>query len=281
MKILSHNYTGKSLVVVFSNGKGVQTKIVEKSHPSWKCIFSLYKEGRMEEVVPLMDVGTAIQAKFGKKFTVADGKVFFDGREAGGYLIDRILFFLKEVPNQANRLVKFAENLYENPNPYVIDELYKFLEHKGFTITDDGCFLAYKGVSPDYFSISSGDIEVLLGTVKKGRIYNGVGQIIIVKRSQVCSDKEIGCASGLHVGSWEYANDFKGNGHLMVVKVNPKNVVSVPRDCDWKKCRVCEYEVIAEEGRKLHEVKDSNFDKVSAVRQKFNRDSLGRFAPAK
>ena len=94
----------------------------------------------------------------------------------------------------------------------------------------------------------------------------------------MCDDVEQGCAKGLHVGSWEYANDFKGNGHLMVVKVNPRDAVSVPRDCSWQKLRACRYVVVAEEGRKLHDIKDSNFDKVSASRQKFHRDSLGRFS---
>ena len=94
----------------------------------------------------------------------------------------------------------------------------------------------------------------------------------------MCDDVHQGCASGLHIGSWQYANNFKGDGHLMVVKCNPKNAVSVPQDENWQKLRACEYEVIAEEGRQLCEVRDGNYDKVIAVRQKLNRDSLGRFS---
>jgi hypothetical protein len=276
IKILSHNFTGKSLVVVSTIGKGVQTKIVDESHPNWKLVLALYKQGRYDELVPALDIGGAINALFKGRFRVVGTDVFYDGKPVGGYLIERMLFFMRELPKQSERLIKFAEKLYRNPDPRVIDQLYKFLEHKGMTLTDDGDFLAYKGIGANYYSHTSGDIKVLKGKVKDGKIWNGVGAHVIVARPQVCSDPNIGCSSGLHVGSWEYANDFKGDGHMMVVKVNPEKVCSVPTDCSWQKCRACEYEVIAEEGRKLHEVKDSNFDKVAKVR--LHRDSLGRFS---
>lgn len=279
MKILSHNWTGQSLVVAFISDKGFQTKIVESTHPNWHQVVLLYKQGRYEEMVPLLDMSAAIQAKFSGQFTVQDGKVFYKDNEVGGYLVERILFFMRELPNQAQRLLKFAENLYQNPSPAVIEQLYKFLEHKNMPITDDGCFLAYKGVGQDYYSKTGGDIVILKGKVNKdGKVYNGIGEHIIAKRDDVCADSNQGCARGLHVGSWEYANNFKDDGKLMVIKVNPKNAVSVPTDCNYSKLRACEYEVIAEEGRQLNEVKDINFDKATAVRQSFNRDSLGRFS---
>lgn len=276
IKVLSHNFTGKSLVVVSTNGKGVQTKIVETSHPNWPMVLALYKEGRYDELVPALDISGAINAQFNGRFTVVGNQVFYGNEPVGGYLIDRMLFFMRELPKQAERLIKFAENLYQNPNPLVIQELYKFLEHKNMPITDDGCFLAYKGVGPDYYSISSGSIKILKGKVKNGKVFNGIGEEIIAERKDVCDDANRGCAPGLHIGSWEYANGFKGDGHLMVVKTNPRDAVMVPSDCGYQKLRSCRYEVIAEEGRKLHEVKDSNFERVAKVR--FNRDSLGRFS---
>ena len=278
IKVLSHNFTGNSLVVVSTNGAGVQTRIVESSHPNWNQVINLYKAGLYEQMVPMLDMSEAIAAKFEGNFTVQGSDVLYKGQIVQGYLIDRILFFMRELPNQAKRLVKFAENLYANPSPIVIEQLYKFLEHHHMPITDDGCFLAYKGVGENYYSHSSGSLKILKGKVEGGRVYNGVGEHIVAERAQVCDDVYQGCASGLHIGSWEYANNFKGNGHLMVVKCNPKNAVSVPQDENWQKLRACEYEVIAEEGRQLCEVRDGNYDKVIAVRQKLNRDSLGRFS---
>jgi hypothetical protein len=44
----------------------------------------------------------------------------------------------------------------------------------------------------------------------------------------------------------EYVDNFhRHEGHVMIVKVNPKDVVSVPEN-ECTKCRVCFYEVVGE-----------------------------------
>lgn len=282
-KVISRNFTGQSIVIVYVDDKGTHTKIVDSSHPNWAQVFTTYQEKRYDDIIPLLSVQSAIQSKFRGRFTVENSRVYFNGTEVGGYLVDRILFFMRFLPEQAERLIKFAENLYANPSPKVIEQLYKFLEHKNMPITDDGYFLAYKGVRADYYSITAGNIRVTRGIVKEGRIWNGVGTVVECEREDVCGDTQVGCASGLHVGSWEYANGFRGTdetsrGKLVIVKVNPKNVVSVPDDCNCQKVRTSAYEVVAEEDMRLNEVFDADFDKS---KQKFLRDSLGRFVSAR
>lgn len=276
--VISHQYTGNSLVVVYNDGTQVQTKIVQSSHPNWRQVERLYKQGQYAALIPLLDVTQAINTKFEGKFTVKDGSVYYRGEVVHGYLFDRIIFFMREgLPFK--RLLAFAENLYANPSNRARNELFKFLEHKNMPITDDGCFLAYKGVQDDYYSITSGSSKVLKGTVKGGKILNAVGEKIEVDRGDVNDNASVGCASGLHAGSWDYANGFKGNGRMMIVKINPKDVVSVPNDCNCQKLRTAAYEVVAEEGRKLSEVKDINFDRVAKARQiKQKRLANGRFA---
>ena len=68
-------------------------------------------------MVPMLDMSEAIAAKFDGNFTVQGNDVLYKGQPVQGYLIDRILFFMRELPNQAKRLIKFAENLYANPCP--------------------------------------------------------------------------------------------------------------------------------------------------------------------
>lgn len=287
IQIISHIFTGKSLVVVFKQDGRISTKIVENSHPNWRQIFALYKDDKLTEIVPLFDVREAINVKFNGGFVVVEDKVFYNGELVHGYLVDRILLYMREGLKH-ERLLSFAKNLYLNPSKRAIEELYKFLEHKNMPITDDGCFLAYKGVRENYYSKTSGNAKVIQGKVdSSGYIYNGVGETIEVARESVDDDKSKDCSYGLHAGSWSYANDFRANGPLMVVKINPKDVVSVPLDCNCQKLRCCKYEVIAEEGRKLSEIRDINYDKVAKLRRdkngrfaktdKFTRDSLGRF----
>ena len=66
-------------------------------------------------------------------------------------------------------------------------------------------------------------------------------------RNQVMDDPNVTCAAGLHFCSIEYLNSMWGhNGHTMIVKINPADVVSIPVDYNNSKGRCCRYEVIAE-----------------------------------
>jgi hypothetical protein len=100
--------------------------------------------------------------------------------------------------------------------------------------------------------------------------------VIETERRQVDDNTHAECSYGLHVGSHQYASGFRGaNGRLLIVKVNPRDVVSVPSDGAAQKIRTCRYEVVAEENAVLDEKKHGNFDKVSKLRQ--GRDANGRF----
>jgi hypothetical protein len=143
---------------------------------------------------------------------------------------------------------QFLHNIKKNPSASSIAELYDFLSYRALPITPDGCFLAYKGVMPDFYS-KNGNLDTIVnsGTVdSKGRIYNGIGEIIEVDRNQVDDDRDKECSFGLHVGSLDYAS--KWADRLILVKVNPADVVSVPKDHSFQKCRVCRYEVIDDLG---------------------------------
>ena len=56
-------------------------------------------------------------------------------------------------------------------------------------------------------------------------------------------DRDHSCSFGLHVGSLDYAKSFS-NGRVLIVKINPADVVSIPKDCSCQKCRVSKYKII-------------------------------------
>jgi len=89
---------------------------------------------------------------------------------------------------------------------------------------------------------------------------NRPGNVVEIPRSYVETSREYGCAQGLHVGSFEYAKDF-ADGALVSVSVNPRDVVSVPSDQDYQKCRVSRYEVLSDvPGDFTHDRKDIIWD---------------------
>jgi hypothetical protein len=100
-------------------------------------------------------------------------------------------------------------------------------------ITDDGYFLAYKRVNRNYTDCHSGTFD------------NHVGKVVEMPREKVNANRNETCSAGLHVCSHSYLSHYSGD-RIVVVKINPKDVVSVPVDYNNAKMRVCRYEVVSE-----------------------------------
>jgi hypothetical protein len=127
------------------------------------------------------------------------------------------------------------ENLMANPSYRAVNELYGFLEKNNLPITSDGHFLAYKKVREDYKDCHSGTFD------------NSVGKVVEMERNQVNDNKEQTCSAGLHFCSEGYLRHFGGE-RVMILKINPRDVVSIPTDYNDSKGRCCRYEVIGEVG---------------------------------
>lgn len=220
--------TENDLTAVINN----KSYTLRKEHPNFRLVVDGIKNKLPEtEIVDLMDVTKSVVHYTDGKVEVRDGQVFYDNEPVQGTLVERLLSFMQEgLPHEP--YIKFLENLMQNPSSRSRSQLYRFLEHKSLPITDDGCFLAYKGVRDNYLDCHSGTID------------NNPGRRITMPRSRISDDPDLGCHTGLHVGSEEYATSF--GQRTVIVKVNPRNVVSVPLDCECQKMRVCEYEVTAD-----------------------------------
>jgi hypothetical protein len=132
-------------------------------------------------------------------------------------------------------MVRFMENLMENPSNRSVTELYGFLEKNNLPITPDGCFLAYKKVRSDFKDVHSGTMD------------NSPGKVVEMPRNQVDDRADNTCSHGLHFCSKDYLQHFNGD-RIVIVKINPKDVVSIPTDYNHSKGRACRYEVISELG---------------------------------
>lgn len=180
---------------------------------------------------------------------VKDGQVYVNGDTIHEVDARRILGFLAEGADCVP-IFKFITRLQNNPSKRAVDELYKFLEHKNLPLTNSGTFLAYKAVREDYTDKHT------------GKFFNGVGEVLEMPRNKVDDNKEVGCSYGFHAGTLKYASDFMGGyGHLMVVEIDPADVVSIPTDCEFQKLRTCKYKVVYEYEGALDEFKvyQSNF----------------------
>lgn len=218
---------------------------VNRDQAHYEAVMEAIRNNDEAAIKNLCNVSKAITTYTEGKVRVENGHVYYGNVLVEGIIVDRILGFIKEkLPIQP--VLRFINKLMENPSSRAVNELYKFLEHRNMPIGPDGTFFAYKGVQNDYFSKTAGDIEVIEGIVADGKILNAVGQRIEVKRNQVCDNKDIGCSKGLHAGSLKYACEFGSGGKVVIVEIDPKDVVSIPTDCGCQKLRTCAYKVVGE-----------------------------------
>jgi len=165
---------------------------------------------------------------------VKDGNLYVFDEPVHSTLANRVLSFL-EAGLDCVHLFKFILKLNLNPSKRAVDELYTFLEHRALPITDNGNFLAYKAVREDYTDKYT------------GKFLNTIDSVLEMPRNKVDDDKNVGCSYGFHAGTVEYAKEFMGReGHLMIVEINPADVVSIPTDCQFQKLRTSKYKVVGE-----------------------------------
>ncbi len=163
---------------------------------------------------------------------IENGIVYWQDTPIHLELTERMLEMVEE-GFDVKPLGMFLTNLMENPSSRAVDELFGFLEKGKMPITEDGCFLAYKRVRQDWTDCHS------------GRISNAIGVTVSMTRNKVDDNCNNTCSSGLHFCSREYLRSF-GGARLIAIKINPRDVVSIPIDYNNAKGRCCKYEVIQE-----------------------------------
>lgn len=240
----------ESLTVFMPSGPPV---VATGDHPHFAALLEgAQSDVAADELRNLSDLSVAVAQHFdtlSERVAVANGRVYFDGDEVNSTITAQIIRCLEDPSiGDWKPLVLFMENVAANPNEHSREQLFDWLRGRDFTITNNGCFIAYKGVhSRDeedaYRYQSSGRGEAIVnGERFKGQIPNAPGATVEMPRSDVQHDPGSGCSTGLHVGTYSYAEGF-ARGALLTVLVNPRDVVSVPTDCNAEKMRVCRYVV--------------------------------------
>lgn len=240
------------------NGRVLTPITVPNGHQNYLRVRQAVMEGKLELAYQLANIKEKIQKSLSNSgFVVTNGVVKLDNFILNDVVSSKLLRLIKEGVSDLSPIRNYVNRILENPSRASAHELYDFLGYRELPITPEGMVLAWKGVRQDDYSVVGNTKTVVLqGKVDStGHIYNGVGEIVEVKRICVDDDRTNECSYGLHVGSLDYA---RGHGSkLKLVMFDPKDAVSVPKDCSFQKLRVCKYEVLAD-------VED-DFDIVEAI----------------
>lgn len=213
--------------------------VANATHPAFSEIRKAANAQDWEQVRLLMDVGKAIEIWSDNEFQISDNQVLYNGVAVPVELERRILAFVEQGVDFSH-LLAFYRKLAQNPSRRSVQQLYRFLEHQNIPIGEDGCFYAYKAVQQDWYSYGADR-----RTGKKQ--LNQIGMSPTMTRNEVDDDPTHGCSYGFHVGSLSYASSFGGaDSRLLICRISPENVVSVPHDCAYQKLRCSSYTVVQE-----------------------------------
>jgi hypothetical protein len=236
---------GNSITVVI----GSKPHTISKSHITFQKVLDAIKAQDWNLVKDIIEP-VKVVLNYGKgNVSVQGEELFWKGKPMHNALSNRMIAMLQD-GFPVEPLVNFMENLMTNPSKRAVTELYGFLEKNSLPITPDGHFLAYKKVRNDYLDIHSGTMD------------NSVGSVVEMERNEVDDNKDQTCSTGLHFCSQDYLPHF-GNGYdsrVVILKINPADVVSIPSDYNNAKGRACKYEVIGEIGNDGDKI-DNAFNK--------------------
>lgn len=219
---------GSNIVVVIDN----KTHTVSKTHMTYQLVLDAIKAHDWALVKKVIEPAKVVVAYGKGNVTISNGELLWKGEAFHNYLSAKMIDML-QLGLPLDPMANFMTNLMQNPSKRSVNELYGFLEKGGMPITPDGHFLAFKKVRDNYMDCHSGSMD------------NSVGKIVEMERNAVDDDKDRTCSSGLHFCSQSYLAHF-GGARTVIVKINPRDVVSIPSDYNDAKGRACRYEVIGE-----------------------------------
>lgn len=233
----AHIISDTGVVTIIFDG---QAYTIQSDHKNYDGIKDALNEGDYTEAVNLIDISSKIDISLKSvqfvrgMIKIVGGVLYYGDHAVDNSMADRILK-MQEEGFDVNPILAFLDNLMKNPSYRAVQETYGFLEASSLPLTEDGCFLAYKRVRDDYMDWYSNSID------------NSVGQIVTMPRNMVDEDKNRACSSGLHFCSLGYLSSFHAyEGKIVILKIDPQDVVSIPIDYNNSKGRCCRYEVIAE-----------------------------------
>jgi hypothetical protein len=249
-------------VMVMYEGKPVT---IRKGATNFQSLVNVLLAGKFEEVPNHLTAHKSIGdwlSGLTDFAASADGKITYKD-EALPEAFTKKIHEMVTKSESPTSLFNFWVRLQRNPSARSVEQLWSFLGHCNIPLTEDGHFLAYKKVRED------------LKDFYTGTVTNAVGTVLEMPRNKISDDPREACHFGYHVGSLKYADqDYKpGRGRLLIVKVDPENVVSVPYDYSAQKMRVCKYVVeglyVLPLSNTLHEEFEDDSDDSDEIDESF------------
>lgn len=233
----------KQLTVYFADGNSA---VWQADNPQFDRVLELCKSNNWIQIEMLHNQAKILMTsdstkveKDGKVSVIKNNKSITLEPTEDNNLLNMIALLKKKgvLDDNITPVKPFITNMLENPYIDAVHEIYEYCKNMDFEITEDGCFLAYKKVRDDLGSVYD-----------NGKTKHKIGEYTEVEKFDTDRSRE--CSYGLHFCSKQYLNSYGGEV-VILVKVNPKDVVSIPKDYNFAKGRCKRYltvGIIAKDG---------------------------------
>lgn len=220
---------------------GMVSISVAPNHPHYEKLCSLIHNNNLSddmEVARLANFKEAIQQKVQTEIpsgvvTIGIDAILYDSKPVHSYLTNLMLKMLEQGID-VNPWARFLEKLMRNPSRTAVQELYLWLEKANMPITSEGNFLAYKKVRADMRSFHA--------SPDGSHLIHEIGKRVEMPRNEVDDNRDVTCSTGLHFCSWSYLPSYHGNsGKVLILEIDPADVVSIPKDHNDAKGRCTGY----------------------------------------
>ena len=223
-------FSANSITVVVGGAPSIMTS----DNLNYAALIDAIREDDEAEVTRLVAIPLADLSEVFGEIEVFGGHVTFQGETVHNHLVSQILSF-KSQSLPIAPLVAFMANVQLNPSRRATEDLYEWCEKGGLPITEDGCIVAYKIVNHDFMDTYSRTFD------------NTPGKRVQVARNKVDDNPDVTCSYGLHFCSAAYLPHYgPSDKKVVLVKVNPSDVVAFPKDYKLSKARCCGYDVLEE-----------------------------------
>ena len=249
---------------------GMKRLVVPNDHSNFKTIREKLKNGdyTAQELEQLADIVTSVRkwVNVNPRFALVNDLLTLDGVPFTFAVTDKVLRMM-DAGNPPTALFNFLTKVRQNPSATAQRELLLFCVANGFLIHEDGDLVAYKAVDRNFLDLHSRTVpyipsdkmtaeqvnEFTKGKTGLGKEKNVSVQLVhgltyvSMPRNEVDDNRDRTCSYGLHFAAFEYAQGFGGGAAKMVaLKVNPKDVVSIPSDYNDQKGRASAFTVVSE-----------------------------------
>jgi len=226
-----YNITDKAVVVMVEQ----KTFTVNSGDDRYSDVRDAIRRNDEDGILDILDIKGRLVSDSNGGIYMLNGMLRCDKYGIPTLLATRIIEMFRQ-GFSTGPLLAFLDNLMGNPNESgtLVEELYGFIEHCNLPLTADGCFLAYKMVRPDFKDLYSGTMD------------NSVGQIVEIDRASCDFSRDNTCSRGLHFCSEDYLGRYgtRNSDLVVIVKVNPRDVTSIPGRYKDAKGRACKYEIV-------------------------------------